>query len=289
MKIVITILIIILISSFQGLTQERRFGISFVGGYSYLAMGDFDKTENYYQLAGIGYKMDDPSTTYSTDSPDDAFDVEVKLFFFISSGIMLSLDTGYIRSRADIVDLKVPEFFAIKQNTTVSTIPLSGTVYYHLLIPQIAHFRLTFGGGVGWYTGKVTYNCLQTMGTDWKLEYDGDFYSSGLGFHTIVGAEYFFTDSYSLCFDFGARYAKLSGFKGDVSLKEIDGGHITTKKFSDDRLVMAKVLGTPWEWLDSKSVIDAYTEDSEFFEYSYWDAKVDFSGISLRLGLKFYI
>lgn len=153
----------------------------------------------------------------------------------------------------------------------VSTIPVKLSVFYSLPIKD--SLTLVFHAGAGYYSAKTRLESRQDF--DSNIEYIIDCSAAGIGFHGGLGLEMKLSKTVNLFIEGTGRYASLSGFTGKVM---IDG-----QNSWDGKLFY-------WEaktsFIDNYGYIDLLGNPPGGANVKFVrDAKIDFSGFSLRAGI----
>lgn len=177
-----------------------------------------------------------------------------------------------------------------------SRVPIKAIVYYSL--PAFQRTNLVISAGAGLYSAEMG-NSLdyeissEELGTSWYRNNWETAWKSGLGFHAGIGAEYAWKKRLSFTIDFHYRYAVIRDFQAFMN---IDTTAPMTPFYYDE-------LGTLYRWTWG----ELGTLNSFFDEFFVWSgnppdfggsleygksggpAKLDMSGLSIRLGIKIYL
>ncbi|MFC2076359.1 hypothetical protein ACFLT7_04680 [candidate division KSB1 bacterium] len=155
------------------------------------------------------------------------------------------------------------------------TFYISGTSYPN---------RPYIGFGVGYYPTSLTMHSeyqlvhqAQDAALDSSSVRDGDMSASGIGYHAIMGTEYFITPKIALVAEAKGRLAKFSGFSGKVTQTLNNGTPVETDgEFTYYETPQLTFLGMQ----------PAGTEVPVYF--SPREAELDFTGVSLKLGIAYH-
>jgi hypothetical protein len=135
--------------------------------------------------------------------------------------------------------------------------------------------------GFAYYFAKCGYTYRYEQDTSWK-ENSGDASANGLGLWGGLGYEFALSETFSLVLEVQGQYAPVKGFNGQDTSETSE----TTEPIVDQGKLYAydvKLPGSPGYPLviisSRRPSSDAYVENER-------EAKVDFSGAALRLGLK---
>jgi hypothetical protein len=133
--------------------------------------------------------------------------------------------------------------------------------------------------GIGIYSSRYSETDNWAFQTSWS-NYTETSKSTGIGFYGGWGTENWINPNFALVFEIFGRYANIGGFKGDWQM--------------DDNGVLSSGSGTLYyfEFLDQDSgkwypsVMLASAAPSGTTFRSVREAKIDFSGVGLRFGIK---
>ena len=172
-------------------------------------------------------------------------------------------------------------FHTISTKPEVSAVNLKLGTYY--TIPLVRRINLILNGGIDYYISKASFYRYHELSPElgipeyWPYvkEEQYDVSSNGLGFHGGIGFEYRILDDLSIVLEFQGRYARMKNLKGTKIITDEgeEGGilYIGEKKWFD-------------EYCPDLIISPSRPNGDEFRNVR--EAVLDFSGYSLRLGIK---
>lgn len=263
-----------------------RMGLSFrfSGGFGYVKIGDWNTyltgwTANYEHSADLNGRTLDGELKNIHWSPQ--FFGEVVIHF--SKRLGLSLGAGYgqtqhsregtIMTVYDVADTMIS---SRSHRSQVRAVPIRAGLYF--FVPFSEKIRVFINGGVGYYLtffdDKVRFDYAD--GSWFERTHDAE--SQGFGFHGGLGLEFDVSRQIAFFVQAEGRYAKIDGYEGDLDWKSSTGtsGNTQGKVYYYERL---QTLWDPWVFISSIP-----PEGGNYRNIR--EAKFDFSGISLILGLR---
>ncbi len=263
----ILIICLLLIPILPGLSQAERFGIKLTGGINYLEVGDPNAS-----LKGFADFMNDLAIFWGVTGEGEieqihyGLDLEGDVIFYLSPRLGISLGSGYIYGNkikdANKVILSV---WTYAYGMKMSAIPVRLGVCYSL--PVSSRIRIFLNGGVGYYFAKWSESI------DWMAStIDQEAKASGIGFHGGLGFEFKLVSRFALVLEGQGRYAKIGEFKGKT-LDSIEG---TLYYYENPSM---------GNWYPKVGIVDI----DGFMPVGVRNlrkAEVDFSGFTLRAGIK---
>jgi hypothetical protein len=279
----------ILILCSAGQAQGLKFGFKLTGGINYQFLGDGDA-----YLRGVKARTDDFIASSGNNLDQSiiplvahfGFEFDADAVLYLTPQFGVSLGTGYVRggtlfgSGNQIITGDTTKE-TDSNDVAASAIPIKLGIYYtfqSVFVPTGKSSSYLFCG-IGLYsatysaTEKWTYQASYSNYTEASK-------SSGIGFYGGWGSESWINPNFAFVFEIFGRYANIGGFKGDWQLD--DNGH------------MSSGSGTLYyfEWLDSSSgnwypsTMLTTTPPSGTTFRNVREAKIDFSGLGLRVGIK---
>jgi len=279
-------------SASQG--QGLKFGLKFTGGMNYQLFGDGDAILKAQKAASedfinkySGYTIDNPLIPLFSHF---GLDFEADAILYLSPQFGLSLGTGYIQagtifgSDDSIITSSVSRetgSYDIKASAT----PIKVGIYYNfssIFSPKGKSSSYLYAG-IGFYSAKYSvlekWNFVNGSQSDWST-YEEKSKAKGIGFHGGLGAESWLGPNFALIFEIFGRYANIGGFKGDWQSNSKGG--------------MSSGSGTLYffEWMDSRfgswypgtHVLSSSPSGPNVRNVR--EAKINFSGVGIRLGMK---
>lgn len=303
-RIIIWALLFISLTSLGNITysEEKKdklsFSIILTGGQRYTSIGDMNKhLENFdnhlSELTSYeGSKIKKLNNDKKTLEGEIRLDVSSK--FAIGFGIEGISDKN--ESRFEFKD-PWPWIAGIdgleSYPHTISTQPEVSAVNFKLgtyyTIPLVRRIYLFLDGGIDYYISKAHlhkyHKILGPISIYDSLilkEEDYDVTANGLGFHGGIGFEYKILDDLSLVLGFQGRYARIKNLKGTEMITERIGIDPEEREGEGVLHIGEKMwLG---EYFPDLIIFESQPSGGEFRNVR--EAVLDFSGYSLRLGLK---
>ncbi len=260
----------------QAAGAQVKAGLRFYGGLNYLGGADLNNGGqawfDYYKLSATsgGYSS---QGTFSPAHLGLNFGGEIMILFTPQIGLGLGADylSATRTSKIEFTKIFNPTMeFSI--NPKATAIPLKLTFYY--ILPATPWMNVVLQAGAGYYLAKAYYHQRIHDPTSYEdIEIDTN--ANGLGFHGGLGFEFPFTSQLGFLVEFLGRYASLSGFEGNIAVSST--GSSTT---DNGKLYFIKILSPPYFY----SLLLVTPTKPTGTGITAEEAKVDFSGFSLRAG-----
>lgn len=174
-------------------------------------------------------------------------------------------------------------FHTISTKSEVSAVNLKLGTYY--TIPLVRRINLILNGGIDYYNSEISLYKFHEFLPEvyiWRpyKEEEYNMSSKGFGFHGGIGFEYRILDDLSIVLEFQGRYARMKNLKGT---KIITGGIFTEEREEEGILYIGEKM---WfgEYCPDLIISPSRPSGDEFRNVR--EAVLDFSGYSLRLGIK---
>jgi hypothetical protein len=164
---------------------------------------------------------------------------------------------------------------------TFTTKPKFQAVPVRLAVMFYPSEFLYFKVGVACYFAKCGYYYRYEQDKFWQ-EYEGDATASGLGLWGSLGFELAFARNISLVIEATGQYAPIKGFEGTGTSQSSQSPDPVTeegKLYAYDYTESGKTISPLLLIRSQNPAHDAYVENAR-------EATVDFSGMSLRAGIK---
>ncbi len=274
-----------------GRGQGLKLGFKFTGGINYQLLGDGNavltgrkaQTDDYMNAVGSGYTLEKSIIPLVSHF---GFEFDADAILYLTPQFGISIGTGFVRggtlfgSGNQIItssSTKETDSNAV----TASAIPIKVGIYYtfsSVFAPQGKSSSYLFGG-IGLYSAKFSYSDKFTYQTDW-WNYSFEAKASGIGFYAGFGGESWINPNFAFIYEISGRYANIGGFTGNWQ--------------NDDNGTTSSGSGKLYyfEWLDSTygnwyPTTDVYTDaPSGSTLRNVREAKIDFSGVGLKVGIK---
>ena len=262
------------------ISPARGFGIGvkLLGGMSYLSVKDINDGVKGYNDRWVYCN----TTLYGWTAhgevkpihygPDFAGDIIIN--FTHKFGVQFG--TGYIQgaktSETSLTKGTTEDIATYKPR--VSAIPIRLGIFYNILISRTVNVVLNSGGG--WYFTKYHYDYFRESdnGYIWYKQKDRAS-ANGPGFFGGIGLEFKITSKMAFILESQGRYAKISGFEGTY---EYTSSHLGCGKGEGTLYYMLSSEKWPYVFICREKPGAPYTNVRE--------ARVDFSGFTIRSGLK---
>ncbi len=264
--------------------SEKKLELKISGGLGYLEGGDWNASEKGwedYNRKNMDFLGGSSTGEYQelhlkTEMRGD-FILYLNPRFGISAGI------GYISSRVGEDSSKL--ITTLGETTTTNTIGMKisaipvniGICYY---FPLFSKARLCIGAGTGYYFANFSRDYRRENNTGYWIDTEMDGKGSGIGFSGEIGLEYALSESIALMFETNGKYAKISGFEGTRD-------RVDSNNWSDSlqgSFYYSKRERPPHGWFPAVNIDTMTPAGPDVCDVR--EAQVDFSGFSIRLGLK---
>jgi len=253
----------------------KRFGFKFSVGSTYVVGGQLN--EGAIGLADYYRNTLGNNGTYEIRPLHLSYLASTEVFFpidnYFSIGIGLDYYRGELESTVKFNRENFSDFFSAKPR--VDATPISLTIASH---PTPFIFLKI---GIEYYFAKAYYYYRYQTEDFWQ-EWSGNSKAQGIGFLGGVGYEYEVSPFVKLFVEAVGHYAKLEGFKGTNNYRESTG---YTYSESGPLYFYKSQLGS------DKTVNLLYIREKKPSEAGVVDAKealIDFSGVSLKAGIKIW-
>jgi len=261
---------------------DVRLGIKLYGGWSTLGGGDLNSGAEGIWSAMTSLILEVPGATASGEFAPvhSGMDVGGDLLLEFARSFGISLGASYIRSsRASLMTFAggvLPHSITNNADVRAGAVRLSLQARY--VLPTTSGLSVVFHAGPDLYLAGIRSRAF--------LEFDGSEYmvidsqadGTGLGFQSGVGLEYDLNSHLGFFLEAVGRYADFAGFDGQSKMMLLG-----TEYFSNN--------GTLYYF----DYISSTQSNAEILCYSTWpsnpnyqnvrEAKIDFSGLSLRAGV----
>jgi hypothetical protein len=272
--------------------QGLKFGFKFTGGINYQLIGDGDAilrgykayTDDFLNTAGSGYTLDQ-SIFPLVNHFGFEFDGDVILYFTPQFGI--SLGTGYIRggtlfgSGNQVISSSSTKE-TDNNDVAASAVPIKVGIYYtfsSIFAPQGKSSSYVFAG-IGLYSASYSHIENYTYQTYYD-NFTQKATSSGVGFYAGWGGESWINPNFAFIYELSGRYANIGGFSGTWQ----DNNNGTTSSGSGKLYYYE--LSSAGNWYPWASVLADAPSGSGYRNVR--EAKIDFSGVSFKVGIKINI
>ena len=253
----------------------KRFGFKFSIGSNYVSGGQLNEgakglADYYRETLGI-------SGTYKVRPLHLSYLTSTEVFFPIYNNFSIGIGLDYYRgelesvvkfNRADFAD-----YYSAKPR--VDAIPISVYIASHP-----APF-LSLKIGIEYYFAKAYYYYRYQTEDFWQ-EWSGSAKAQGIGFLFGAGYEYEIAPFAKLFVEAVGHYAKIEGFKGTDNYRESTSYSYSESGplfFYKSQVGLDKTV--PLLYIRERKPAEAWVVDAK-------EALIDFSGVSLKAGIKFW-
>jgi hypothetical protein len=249
--------------------------ITISGGGQYAGGGDLNK-------GAVGL-ADYYGTAYGVEGGKDVKPPHLGLIYggevavSLTSRLSVSIGVDYFRASQESLVM----FQGQTSQDTLAITPMFQAIPVRVGLAYYPFSNFYAKLGFAYYFAKCGYTYRYEQDASWK-ENTGDASANGLGLWGAMGYEFVLSGTFSLVLEAQGQYASVKGFSGQDTSETSE----TTEPIVDHGKLYAydvKLPGSPGYPLviisGRRPSSDAYVENER-------EAKVDFSGVALRLGLK---
>jgi len=267
---------------------DGKFSLRLQGGWTYLSAGDinsgtqawFDWRKDHWDASNFGYKP-----------IHNGFVIGGEIVFELTPRLGIGIGGGYLKiSRVSSSYLYDPEviglFETLGVEPTLSTVPIQAGVL--LTVPLNAKFDFHADIGASYYF-KARYSD-EWWSIIWMIDVatayvhittSAEKKNTPIGFQGGVGLEYELQHNFFLYLDARGRYARFRGWKGTSVLESND----VTPSSEQGILYYESVPMLP----DAPRLIMVQNDPPDGPDGESRQAVVDFSGVSLQVGIRIRI
>jgi hypothetical protein len=262
-------------------SANNKFDLKITGGLTYLEVGDWNAHHlGWNESRRMDVEAAGGTVHSETQELHWGWEISGDVIFNLNTRFAFSIGTGYINGQfADSADTTVGSVTASNiHDFKVRAIPVRAGAYYFLPVSPKA--RLSLGTGLGYYFAKFHRFYRRESGSGYWIDTDMTGKGGGIGFDGGVGLEYNLTKKITLVIEGYGRYAKISGFKG--TQYRIDSNNWSDSL--DGYYYALEQERLPYGWFTEVTIATTTPTGSD--KKNVRDAEVDFSGFSIRVGLK---
>ena len=260
---------------------KNKFELKISGGMTTVAGGNWNANiEGWSDLRKQNADLYGNTFTSNNNLLDWGWEAAGEILFNLSSQFALSAGLGYIKVNGSGIDTTVSQGSVSKStfNTAFKGVPVTLGLYYQ--VPLSSKSSLSIGAGSGYYFTSFDYNHYREDGLGSWIHNDQKGNSGGIGFHGGIGYEYSVSKSISVIVEAFGRYAKINGFEGTRS--RYDSNNWSDSDDVAFYYVEREQLGFGW----FQRVVASIEEPTGSQVRNVRSAEIDFSGLSVRIGLK---
>jgi len=254
-------------------TSEPSFALSIYGGGNYVSGQDLNRGAKGF----VQFYRDE----LGTEGRGEASPLHLSYIFGgelsipLSSQFLLGIGFDYfIGKKESSIEYQKSSF-----KTTITTLPKIQAFPLRVVVSYYPLPYLFFKGGIEYYFAQCFYFYRLQEGDYWK-EWQGEARSQGLGFLGGLGTEWNFSPYLSFIIEANGRYAKIRGFKGKDTSRDSEGLDYTEKgTLYLYQAITSSQNAYPQLFIREKTPAEGWVTDPR-------QAFIDFSGISLKLGIR---
>jgi len=275
----------------QGITPGFKFKLT--GGYGTISVGDYNTYGEDMEKFLDDYSSLIEQLGWSVSREGEFKKMNWGLEF--EGEAILTLGTfgigggfGYLRRGKETeMSISVSEAGFTMGGTikpTFSIISLHSSFYFFVPIPPPLNIYLYAGPAL--YRGKITSTMTEyereTGWVDWSEESELEATATSFGFHGGVGLEIDIASNIAFFIEGKGRYAKLSGWEGEVTYTERENGGSWTESL-DGTIYFYEEEMLPGRWYSTVEMDDS--KPSGAWARNVEEFSVNLTGFSLRAGI----
>lgn len=253
----------------------KRFGFKFSVGSNYVAGGQLNEgakglADYYRETLGI-------SGTYEVRPLHLTYLASTEVFFPLANNISIGIGLDYYRGELESVikfnRANFTDFYSAKPR--VDAMPISLYLASHP-VPFIS-----IKVGIEYYFAKAYYYYRYQTEDFWQ-EWSGNAKAQGIGFLVGVGYEYEISPFAKLFVEAVGHYAKIEGFKGTDNYRESTGYTYSESGplfFYESQVHPDKTVNLLY--IRERKPVEAWVVGAK-------EALIDFSGVTLKAGIKIW-
>jgi len=257
-------------------TPETNFSLTLLGGGNYVAGGDLNKGAKGFAQ----YNKDRLGIEEGGEAEP------VHLSYILGGELNIPLASKfYLGIGADYFVGKKESVIQNQESSSTATLTTSPQIKALPIRVVLSYYPFPFlylKSGVEYYFTECTYLYRLQEGDYWK-QWEGEARAQGLGIQGGLGVEWNFSPFLSLIIEATGRHSRIKGFKGSDTSRDSDEFEYT----EEGTLYLYQVVSAgqntyPQLFIRAKKPAEAGVTDPQ-------QAYIDFSGLSLRLGIRIKI
>jgi len=258
----------------QAISKAPPFSISFSGGGNYVAGGDINKGAEGW----ANYNLDNlqVETLQNFKPVHLCYIFGGEISFPINEDLSFGIGADFLFGRKN----SSFELSGVSPATSLTVRPEVQALPLRLFLSCSVLPQLYVKSGIEYFMAKCSYLYRSEEGEAWK-EWKGDARSRGLGMMAGLGYTISINSNISLFIETSGRIAKLNNFEGTDTFKDSEGQEYTEEGslyiFEDQ---ISKDASYPILFIRDKKPSEAGVSNPK-------KATIDFSGVSLKVGIKF--
>lgn len=253
--------------------KPRHFDFTLFGGGNYTVGGDLNEgtlglVDFYSGILGISAKGDLKPVHYGFSLGGE---FSISLTSRLSLGFAIESFPSKKESLADFS--QAMQTYTVKTRPKLNAVPVGITLFYSF-IPD-----LYIKGGFSYYFAKCSY-FYQIQKEEQMQEWQGKATAQGLGLQGGLGFNRSITPHLSLVVELAGRYAKIDGFQGKDTFRDTSGQILT----EEGTLYLIQAKTSEQQSYPLLFIRESKPREAGVLEAR--EAQIDFSGVSLKIGLK---
>jgi len=258
----------------QAISKAPPFSISFSGGGNFVAGGDINKGAEGWANYNLDNLQVESLQNFKPVHLSYIFGGEIS--FPINEDLSFGIGADFLFGRKN----SSFELSGVSPATSLTVRPEVQALPLRLFLSCSVLPQLYVKSGIEYFMAKCSYLYRYEEGEAWK-EWKGDSRSRGLGIMAGLGYTISINSNISLFIETSGRIAKLNNFKGTDTFKDSEGQEYTEEGalyiFEDQ---ISKDVSYPILFIRDKKPSEAGVSNPK-------KATIDFSGVSLKIGIKF--
>ena len=268
---------------------KPRFSFKLAGGYGTISTGDLNTIINsidssFRDLVGVTALFIEDEQENLNSGPD----FEGEFIINLTEKVGIGIGSGYIHrgknNETGFIYGSLLSFNAALE-TMGSAIPVKISAYY--FFPIKSRMNIYLKGGIGYYFGKLAYDSkldaqIFIFGLP-SWDRSMDMKDNTIGLNGGIGFEYDIAKNIGLFVEGAARYARLNDWKGDEIYTDVEG---KTDKISGTLWYCEALHDQTGIYYPSFKVSKNKPSSEAGSNRNIRKAEIDFSGFSLRLGIR---
>ena len=268
-----------------------QLGFKFTGGINYQFLGDGDaalrgakaRVDDYMNAAGNSYTLEQSIIPLAAHF---GFEFDADAILYLTPQFGISIGTGYVRGgtlfgSGNFIITSSSTKETDSFDVTASAIPIKVGIYYtfsSVFAPQGKSSSYLFAG-IGLYSANYSVSEKYTYQTSWA-NYSEKSKASGIGFYVGWGGENWINPNFALIYEISGRYANIGGFTGNY--QNNDNGATSS---GSGKLYYIEWLDSyygnwyPGTWVSADAPSGSSVRNVR-------EAKIDFSGVGFKFGIK---
>lgn len=279
--------------------SKQKLSLILRGGLRYISVGDINKHLEAYDNYFSEMTSYEGGKTKKLNNYRHTLEGELRLD--VSSKFAIGVGIEYLsekdESHFEFAD-PYPFYYDVENIHSISTKPDVSAVRlrlgYYYNIPLVRRINIFLNSGLDYYFSKASLYKYQKIEagfihipeSQWQKKDQYDVKTNGLGFHGGIGFEYTIANSLAIVLEFHGTYARIKNLTGKRVFSIYRD--LSSQEGTDEGILYIGERDMTDEWYGENSpdliISSSKPSGSEFRNIK--EAVLDFSGFSLRLGIK---